>query len=318
MGNPLAPVTRSSIKGTVAGDCLVARRRAAGHAARWSQTPPVLTTGGIRRRFGAWSTGSVCARTAAPAAALAASVSVTARRAHGDSTAGSTGSVRPLCARAALGLRSLCTSCRQLCGARVTFGICRKTWVTGCSAPATSHPRRKLPTCSGTTAVRTATQVLPCNLPSCTLTSLTLSPPAPAVLPALRWIQQALPFWNASVDAGVARHVMVTAHEEGWAEVWRYLVEWLRDLPGGDHPNDSGLWDQIHPASPTRQLAVLQFSGNSDYTPPGMPRRHRCVSQRAACYVCFQPGKDVVVPAAPGLVDYPDAATCRKLKRTAA
>ena len=135
------------------------------------------------------------------------------------------------------------------------------------------------------------------------------------MLPALSWIKSAHPHWNASVRDGVARHVMVSAHEEGWAEVWRYLVEWLRDVKGGDHSNELRRWDDIHPASRTRQLAVLQFSGNSDFVKPGAPPRHRCVSQKAPCYICFQPGKDVVVPAAPGLVDYPRDDTCDRLSQ---
>ncbi|KAL1496641.1 hypothetical protein AB1Y20_014244 [Prymnesium parvum] len=132
------------------------------------------------------------------------------------------------------------------------------------------------------------------------------------VLPALRWIWRTYPMWNDSVRRGTPRHVMVVAHEEGWAEVWRYLVEWLRHTPGGDHANSGGRWDAIHPASASRQLAVLQLSGNSDYTPPGVARRQRCVSAGARCYLCFQPGKDVVVPAAPGLVDYPDEQMCAR------
>ena len=130
-------------------------------------------------------------------------------------------------------------------------------------------------------------------------------PNGDTILPAVRWIQQrGGPWWNASVTAGKPRHVLVVGHEEGWAEVWRYLVHWLRGA-AGDHANKHGTWDALHPASPTRQLAIVQLSGKSDYPAAGERNPIRCVSSDAPCYVCFQPGKDVMVPGHPGLIDYP-------------
>jgi len=64
-------------------------------------------------------------------------------------------------------------------------------------------------------------------------------------------------------------------------------------------------WDDLHPASPTRQLVCLQLHGSSDYTPAGSPPPRRGVSGGAACRICFQPGKDVVVPGFPSIMDYP-------------
>ena len=130
-------------------------------------------------------------------------------------------------------------------------------------------------------------------------------PNGDTILPALRWIWTRHPHWNASVVAGRPRHVLVVGHEEGWAEVWRYLVHWLRG-PDGDHANKLHVWDALHPASPTRQLAILQLSGRSDYPAEGQRNPIRCVSSDAPCYVCFQPGKDVMVPGHPGLIDYPN------------
>ena len=39
----------------------------------------------------------------------------------------------------------------------------------------------------------------------------------------------------------------------------------------------------------------------------------RGVSRDAPCRVCFQPGKDVMVPGHPGLIDYPQHGTCERL-----
>jgi hypothetical protein len=142
-------------------------------------------------------------------------------------------------------------------------------------------------------------------------------PNGDTILPALRWIKERYPFWNASVAASAPRHVLVVGHEEGWAEVWRYLVHWLRGVKG-DHANKAGTWDELHPASPTRQLALVQLSGRSDYPAPGQRNPIRCVSSNAPCYVCFQPGKDVMVPGHPGLIDYPNRAACAGFERHAA
>ena len=76
-------------------------------------------------------------------------------------------------------------------------------------------------------------------------------------------------------------------------QVWQLLGRWMAG--NGDHPNHKRGWDDVHPASPTRQIAALQLSGNSDYRTDGTPPR-RGVSAQALCRVCFQPGKDVVVP----------------------
>ena len=128
-------------------------------------------------------------------------------------------------------------------------------------------------------------------------------PNGDTVLPMLRWIRRTFPFWKEAVREGVPRHAMAVGHEEGWAEVWQLLGRWLG--PNFDHSNHGRGWDDLHPASPTRQLASIQLHGGSDYTVDGKPRR-RGVSGGAACRVCFQPGKDVAVPGFPGIMDYPD------------
>jgi hypothetical protein len=138
-------------------------------------------------------------------------------------------------------------------------------------------------------------------------------PNGDTILPALRWVRQHAPYWNVSVGAGLPRHAIVVPHEEGWAEVWRYLVHWLRGSLG-DHANARGTWDTLHPASATRQLVLLQLSGRSDYPAGGQRNPIRCVSSGAPCYVCFQPRKDVMIPGHPGLIDYPDGPTCRAIR----
>ena len=45
-------------------------------------------------------------------------------------------------------------------------------------------------------------------------------PNGDTIMPMLGWIKQHLPHWNASVRAGVPRHVLAIGHEEGWSEVW--------------------------------------------------------------------------------------------------
>ena len=78
-------------------------------------------------------------------------------------------------------------------------------------------------------------------------------PNGDTVLPVLRWIKRSFPFWKMAVLAGAARHVVAVGHEEGWAEVWQLLGRWLG--PNFDHANSGRGWDDIHPASFTRQLA---------------------------------------------------------------
>ncbi|KAL1526918.1 hypothetical protein AB1Y20_015609 [Prymnesium parvum] len=128
-------------------------------------------------------------------------------------------------------------------------------------------------------------------------------PNGDTVMPMLAWIKRHRPYWNASVRMGVPRHVMVVGHEEGWSEVWSSLGRWLNG-PGLDHDNMAHTWDDLHPSSPSRQLASLQLSGNSDYLVSGA--RVRGVSRRSPCRICFQPDKDVMIPGFPGIMDYPD------------
>jgi len=117
-------------------------------------------------------------------------------------------------------------------------------------------------------------------------------------------VKRALPHWNASVREGMPRHVIVVGHEEGWAEVWQLLGRWMAG--NGDHANHRHGWDDVHPASATRQIASIQLSGMSDYVAHNATRPIRGVSSNAPCRVCFQPGKDVMVPGYPGIMDYPD------------
>jgi hypothetical protein len=81
-------------------------------------------------------------------------------------------------------------------------------------------------------------------------------PNGDTVLPMLRWIKRAQPFWNTSVREGQPRHMIAVGHEEGWAEVWNLLGRWLG--PNFDHANHGHGWDDIHPASATRQIASIQ------------------------------------------------------------
>ena len=96
-------------------------------------------------------------------------------------------------------------------------------------------------------------------------------PNGDTVLPMLRWIKRTLPFWKSAVREGVPRHVIAVGHEEGWSEVWSLLGRWLG--PNFDHANSRHGWDDLHPASYTRQIASVQLHGGSDYTADGKPRR---------------------------------------------
>ena len=143
---------------------------------------------------------------------------------------------------------------------------------------------------------------------------------------------------HAATSYAAASHAAASyaaRHEEGWAEVWQLLGRWLAGngappsacytplprctaSPGqlhrlttphplpGDHANHLHGWDDLHPASPSRQIASIQLSGLSDYTAVGGRQPMRGVSPNAPCRVCFQPGKDVMVPGYPGVMDYPD------------
>ena len=65
-------------------------------------------------------------------------------------------------------------------------------------------------------------------------------------------------WWEGEL-LGVPRHVIAVGHEEGWAEVWQLLGRWIGW--DADHANHRKGWDDLHPASPTRQIVSLQLSG---------------------------------------------------------
>ena len=138
------------------------------------------------------------------------------------------------CARA-----STCTRCRRRCAARARRGRCQRTWATGYCSPITWSPIRARPTSTGCTAAPTKphrtkpnqtkpNQTKP-NRTKPNQTEPNQTKPTPSirygcpngdtVLPVLRWVKRVLPFWNASVREGRARHVIAVGHEEGWAEV---------------------------------------------------------------------------------------------------
>ena len=126
-------------------------------------------------------------------------------------------------------------------------------------------------------------------------------------LPAVDWIKKNFPWWNKSVADNVPRHVVASPQEEGIAEIWGHIEPWLRNR---DVSNRKGTWNDMHPASYTRQLVMLQLAGKSDYIEE---KRVRAVTFGAPCRVCFQPGKDIMIPGFPGINDYPDPRNCRSL-----
>jgi hypothetical protein len=146
--------------------------------------------------------------------------------------------------------------------------------------------------------------------------------PGSLVIHALDWARRALPFWNASAAAlaargasggggggGGATHLIVSPSEHGWPEAWQAAwmgrsthaagsPSWLR--PGSDW------WRQIAPDSAERVLGSLQLEGAADT---------RFKRELPPCHICFQRGKDVMVPAFRGVNDYPTERECGRLRR---
>lgn len=114
------------------------------------------------------------------------------------------------------------------------------------------------------------------------------------------------PYWNASVARadGVARHVTYQGWELDPGKVFSGK-EPARfphaELGLGAHGARAEA--EISVASPAREWLSLSHNGMADAA--------RAPSGERTCVVCFQPGKDIVVPFRPGIIDVP---LCSKLR----
>lgn len=119
-------------------------------------------------------------------------------------------------------------------------------------------------------------------------------------LDKLKYVKRRWPYWNQTVAAGEARHVVYTGWELDPGKIFAQDPFEPSKFYGPD----------MNVASPSRAWLALSHNGMADiaeFNAPGSARR----SKIRHCSVCYQPGKDVVLPFKPGVIDVPD---CGKLK----
>eukprot|EP00899_Mesostigma_viride_P000472 jgi/Mesvir1/10425/Mv12689-RA.1 len=99
----------------------------------------------------------------------------------------------------------------------------------------------------------------------------------------LHTVQHNWPYWNRSMEAvgeRGARHIMVLPCEAGPGSCsFSNQQRWLGGMP-----------PEFSPLSTTRGLIFLMLNGMMDGPKPGVP------TNRESCRVCFQRGKDIMLP----------------------
>ncbi|KAJ1625124.1 hypothetical protein T492DRAFT_844224 [Pavlovales sp. CCMP2436] len=137
------------------------------------------------------------------------------------------------------------------------------------------------------------------------------------VVPALDWMRLSAPHFNATAAARKRRagggqrgtHLFVSPSEHGWAEAWQ-AVWFGRGVHAALSPAHlrpgSEWWRQLAPDSAERLVGSLQLEGAADT---------RFKREFPPCHICFQRGKDVMIPAFRGVNDYPTERECLRLRR---
>ncbi|KAG8457335.1 hypothetical protein KFE25_014064 [Diacronema lutheri] len=152
------------------------------------------------------------------------------------------------------------------------------------------------------------------------------------VVHALDWVRTRTPHWNrtaavaAAAAATAARapalraegakrrhaptptHLIVAPSEHGWAEAWQ-AVWFGRGAHSALSPAHlrpgSAWWRQLAPDSAERLLGALQLEGAADT---------RFKREFPPCHICFQRGKDVMLPTFRRTNDYPTDGDCARLR----
>ncbi|KAL3910582.1 MAG: hypothetical protein SGPRY_009002, partial [Prymnesium sp.] len=125
------------------------------------------------------------------------------------------------------------------------------------------------------------------------------------------YIRATWPWWNRTVEQGLARHILLLACDHGAGDCaysrpivpykWAHLSPaseqtksilaeraWRRSRRFSQAVADWGGigWELLNPASPARAIIFLQYNGKADHL------RHA----EGRCLVCFQRGLDVRLP----------------------
>ena len=112
------------------------------------------------------------------------------------------------------------------------------------------------------------------------------------------------PYWNASAARrdGIARHITYAGWELDPGKIYAgpHTPVWRSGQGGLDEATEA----QVHVASPERGWLSLSHNGMDD----GVSSAH---GRTRACLVCFQAGKDIVIPFKPGVIDVPRCAQLR-------
>ena len=96
----------------------------------------------------------------------------------------------------------------------------------------------------------------------------------------IEWVRTAHPWWNETVAKGQARHLMMTTHDLGAAEMYWRLEQ-----------GHAGKLDpEYDPISKNRSICYLQYHGMADGE-----------QERKSCGVCFQPGRDIMLMKGEGV-----------------
>ena len=98
----------------------------------------------------------------------------------------------------------------------------------------------------------------------------------------LDWVRAHHPWWNETRSTGQARHLMMTTHDLGAAEMY-----WRLDQ---GHAGKGTIDPEYDPISVNRTICYLQYHGLMDGG-----------GSRMGCGVCFQQGKDIMLMKGEGV-----------------
>lgn len=105
------------------------------------------------------------------------------------------------------------------------------------------------------------------------------------MIEVLQYVRLKQPWWNMTVSQGQARHILVTTRDSDPGQSFGWPL----------YRTDEHIPTDLNPAHPDRNIIFLSFNGMRDGP----------FQNKADCVVCFQPGKDIMMPKFQGICNGP-------------